>query len=247
MQWMQVADYAQMSRQAADLVAGVVQSPGGCVLGLPTGQTPVGLYRHLVARRLDWRHVRTFNLDEYAELSPTHPASFHSFMRRHLFDQCPQPPIWEMPDGCAPDLAAECLRYEAAVSAAGPIDLLILGLGRNGHIGFNEPGSPLDSPTRVVVLSAQTRAVNRRDFPAGETVPARAITMGIGTILTARRILLLASGAQKAEALQAALTGPVTPAVPASALQLHPNVTVLVDAAAARSFRPADLRGVMSP
>lgn len=232
MQWIRAMAYADMSLKAADLVAAAMKAPDGCVLGLPTGKTPVGLYRELVARRLDWRRVRTFNLDEYVGLAPAHPASFHSFMQRNLFGRCPEPPRWEMPDGCAPDLSAECARYEAAVSAAGPIDLLILGLGRNGHIGFNEPGSPLDSKTRVVGLSAETRAVNREDFPPGEEVPARAITMGIGTILKARRILLLASGAEKAPALKAALTGPVTPALPASALQLHSDVTVLADAAA---------------
>lgn len=242
MQWIHAADYAQMSLKAADLVAVVMQETNGCVLGLPTGKTPVGLYRQLVARRLDWRRVRTFNLDEYVGLSPGHQASFHSFMRYHLFAQCPLPPIWEIPDGCAPDLLAECARYEAAVTAAGPIDLLILGLGRNGHIGFNEPGSPLDSATRVVELSAETRRVNQRHFPADEAVPARAITMGIGTILKAQRILLLASGVEKAAALSAALSGPLTPAVPASALQLHQNVTVLVDAAAAHGLREKEDR-----
>ncbi|HEY3368761.1 MAG TPA: glucosamine-6-phosphate deaminase [Symbiobacteriaceae bacterium] len=232
MQWIHAADYTDMSLKAAELVAALVQRGDRCVLGLPTGKTPLGLYRELAARRLDWRGVATFNLDEYVGLSPEHPASFRSFMRRNLFDLCAQPPRWAIPDGSAPDLTAECLRYEAALAEAGPIDLLILGLGRNGHIGFNEPGSPLDSATRVVTLSAETRAVNRSDFPADEAVPARAITMGIGTMLKARRILLLAGGAEKAPALAAALSGPVTPAVPASALQLHPDVIVLADAAA---------------
>lgn len=239
MKYLLARDYGELSRLAADLVCAAVAGKPDLVLGLPTGSTPVGLYAELVARSragaVDLRRVTTFNLDEYRGLGRDHPASYWQFMQEHLFRHVPiNPERIHIPRGDAPDPAAECQAYEAAIAAAGGIDLQVLGIGGNGHIGFNEPGAPPDSLTRVVDLTPETVAANARFFPSPGAVPQQALSMGIRTILQARRILLLASGQAKAAALAAALTGPVTPAVPASALQQHRDVTVIMDAAAAR-------------
>lgn len=207
-------------------------------LGLATGRTPRGVYAGLVAAfaagRVSFAAATSFNLDEYVGLAAAHPASFASYMREQLFSKVDLGAARaHVPRGDAADPNAEARRYERAIEAAGGIDLLLLGIGGNGHIGFNEPGSDIASRTRVVELSAATREANARDFPAGETPPERAITMGIATILEAREIVLLATGAAKAEAVAAALAGPLTEACPASALRLHPRVTFICDAAAA--------------
>ncbi|MBK5950472.1 glucosamine-6-phosphate deaminase [Rhodobium orientis] len=202
------------------------------VLGLATGNSMIGVYRALVGMHrkdgLSFAKATSFNLDEYCGLPVGHPASFAAYMREHFFAHVDMPPgSAHLPDenGCAD--------FEAAIAKTG-IDLQILGIGRNGHIGFNEPGAPVTSRTRVVELAAATRAANERDFPAGEAVPTHAVTMGIATILSARTILLLATGAAKAEALAGALEGPVTPQNPASFLRLHADVTVICDRDAAR-------------
>jgi glucosamine-6-phosphate deaminase len=229
---------------AATALADALRQPGGLPLGLATGGTMVPVYAELVSLarsgKADLGLLHSFNLDEYVGLPVGHPASFAAFMRQHLMSPAGIGAGQVLlPDGAAADPAAEAARYEAAIAAAGGIGLQLLGLGRNGHIGFNEPGSDFASPCRVVQLAAQTRADNAAAFPAGEEVPHRAITLGIGTILGARRVLLLATGAAKAAALARALCGPPSPDCPASALQRHPAVTVICDPAAAAELPPA--------
>lgn len=235
-------DYRTLSQQAADFAAEAVRVKPDLTLGLPTGRTPLGMYAELVRKHredgLGFSSVRTFNLDEYIGLSPEHPQSYHAYMRDHFFNHVNVPgPNIDIPNG-APniDSEAESARYEDAIRGAGGIDLLVVGVGTNGHIAFNEPGSSLTSRTRVVTLAPETLANARQYFAIGVEVPQSAITMGIGTILEARRILLLASGHGKAEAVRRALQGPVSESLPASALQLHPDVTAILDKAAAPDF-----------
>ena len=214
---------------AAARVAALLRNTPSAVLGLATGCTMVGVYRALVASDVEVKHATTFNLDEYCGLPPDHPGSFHTFMAQHLFGPANLPEDrTHFPDT---DATAGVV-YERAIAAAGGIDLQIVGIGRNGHIGFNEPGSSVSSRTRIVELSPATREANAPQFPDGK-VPERAVTMGIATILEARSILLLATGDAKADALAAALEGPVTPACPAAFLSRHPDVTVIADRAAA--------------
>ncbi|MCB9913888.1 MAG: glucosamine-6-phosphate deaminase [Planctomycetes bacterium] len=224
----------------ADQVAALLARPQGCVLGLATGHTPILTYRELARRAdeegLSFARATTFNLDEYVGLAPTHPASFRSTMQRVLFDHVDLDAARaHLPHGDVPEeeLAAECARYEAAIAAAGGIDLQLLGVGRNGHLAFNEPGSPRASRTRVVELSASTRAANRPDFPPGEEVPRRALTMGLGTILEARRLRVLAFGESKAEVVRRLFDEPVGRDLPASFLREHGDVELWLDAAAA--------------
>lgn len=231
-------DDAAVGRQAADMVAGVIARKPDAVLGLATGASPLPLYNELARRHegegLDFARVRTVNLDDYLGLPPGHPASCRCFMDRVLFGRINlQPENILIPDGGAEgDLMARCAAYEQAIAAWGGIDLQVLGIGRNGHLGFNEPGSGLDSRTRIVRLSPTTRTANRATF-SGEPVPEAAITIGLGTIRSARRLLLLATGANKAEAIAAALEGPITASLPASLLQLHEDAVVLLDPTAA--------------
>jgi glucosamine-6-phosphate deaminase len=219
------------------------------VLGLPTGRTPVPLYHELVrlhgAGRADFRHAATFNLDEFVAVPPHDPTSYHAFMRRHLFDHVnlSRRRIHFL-NGAARDVARECDRYERAIVRAGGIDVQILGLGANGHIGFNEPGSDFSSRTREIRLDEATRLGNAGNFPDAATAPERAITMGIATILEARSILLLATGTEKATAIAAAIEGPLTPACPASALRLHGDVHILCDQAAASALHHRPNNGV---
>jgi glucosamine-6-phosphate deaminase len=237
---------AAMSARAARIVANAIRRKPGLVLGLPTGETPRGLYRELVRlhreEALDFSHVVTFNLDEYLGLSPEHPQSFHAFMRRELFDHVNvRPGNVHVPDGSMSDRFAErCDAYEAAIRAAGGIDLMVVGIGREGHVGFNEPTSSFASRTRVKTLTGETIAHNRGLFAPGEEVPECAVTMGIGTILDARRILLLANGVAKAKAVASAIEGPIASACSASALQTHANVTALLDESAASLLRHLD-------
>jgi len=227
-------DADAVAERAARLVADVVAAKPRAVLGLAAGATPVGLYRRLVgesrAGRLDLSGIVVFSLDDYVGLAPGHPASCRTCIETHFIAPLGLPP--ERVHLLGEDW--EPAAYERAIAAAGGIDVQILGLGVNGHIAFNEPGSALDGRTRRVTLSESTRAVNRKAFPTGEAVPAFALSMGIGTILEARRVLLLATGAAKAAALAAALDGPLTEDVPASALRRHPDLVVLADAGAAQ-------------
>jgi len=232
---------------AREIVRQLIAKPAS-VLGLATGATPEPLYRKLVevCRRgeVSFARVTTFNLDEYLGLGPDHPASYHYYMEQHLFGHVDiDRGRIHIPNGLAEDPEEECRQYEEALRQAGYPDLQILGLGRNGHIGFNEPGTPFGSLTHRVRLTESTREANRRFFPPGEEPPEEAITMGIRSIMQARRILILATGEAKAEAVAKAILGPVTEEVPASVLQLHPNVTWWVDEAAARLLEP-DLRWV---
>jgi glucosamine-6-phosphate deaminase len=232
-------DYRTLSRTAAELVIKAIGKRSNLTLGLPTGNTPLGMYEELVIRYraevLDFSLLRTFNLDEYLGLSNDHPNSYHTYMRHHLFDHVNiLPANIHIPDGSThidPHLESE--RYETAIRDAGGIDLLIVGVGANGHIAFNEPGSAFDSRTRVVDLAPETIRNAEQHF-GNEQVPSRAITMGIGTMLDARRILLLASGASKIDAVERTLHGPIAESFPASALRLHPHVVVIVDEAAHR-------------
>lgn len=226
---------------AARLIARLLKEKPDAVLGLATGSTPLPLYRALVDMQLDWRQVRTFNLDEYLGLAPEHPQSYHHFMWENLFRHVNiRPENVHIPDGLASDVPAFCADYEARIRAVGGIDLQLLGIGSDGHIGFNEPSSSLASRTRIKTLTQRTRADNARFFASADEVPSHVITMGIGTIMEARTNLLLAFGAKKAQALAEAAEGPVTAMNPASALQLHPDTRVCLDEAAATQLKRAD-------
>jgi glucosamine-6-phosphate deaminase len=222
------------SAVAASVVARLLREKPNAVLGLPTGNTPLLLYRELVRLNLDWSKVTTFNLDEYVGLPPEHPASYHSFMRHELFAHINLPANQaHVPDGMAEDIPSVCRRYEAQIRACGGIDLQILGIGADGHIGFNEPTSSLASRTRIKTLTSETRRANARFFGSEAEVPHHVITMGIGTILDTRQVLLLAFGQDKARAVAEAVEGPVTAMNPASALQMHPSAGFLLDETAA--------------
>lgn len=231
-------DSLQVSQRAAEIICRTVNQHPSAVLGLATGGTPLGTYRELVDRytrgEVSFANTTTFNLDEYVGLKRSHLQSYHTFMQTHLFglaDFCVE--RCHLPSGDCDDLAAECERYEQAIDEAGGIDLQLLGIGTDGHIAFNEPGSSLASRTRIKALAARTRQDNARYFGSVDEVPPMAITMGIGTILDAEHVLLLATGANKAAAVRAFVEGPITAQVPASALQMHPHVTVLLDPPAA--------------
>jgi glucosamine-6-phosphate deaminase len=225
----------EVGREAARIVANSVRRNPALRLGLATGSTMVGMYQELVRLhrdvKLDFSSVVTFNLDEYLGLSSNHPQSFHHFMRQNLFAHVNVPPgNIHIPDGAIKgNYQQYCASYEDTIRNAGGIDLQVLGIGRNGHVGFNEPTSSLGSRTRLKVLSRETIEDNRKFFKPGEEIPQCAITMGIGTILEAKRILLLASGSSKATAIAKAIEGPLTASVTASALQLHSDVTFIVD------------------
>ena len=239
-------DDEEIRRQAAQLIASAVRKKPALTLGLATGSTMVGVYKHLVTLHkqgaLDFSRVVTFNLDEYLGLSAAHPQSFHYFMRENLFAHVNiDPRNIHIPDGTIPgDYDQYCASYEESIRKAGGIDLQLLGIGRNGHIGFNEPTSSIGSRTRLKVLSQETMDDNAKSFAPGEESPRCAITMGIGTILEAGKILLLATGASKSEAIAKSIEGPITSAVSASALQLHPEVTFIVDDAAASQLTQRD-------
>lgn len=227
---------------AARIVAQLVRRKPNAVLGLATGSTPLRMYAELVRMHredgLDFSGVTTFNLDEYVGLAAGHPQSYRAFMREHLFQHINVPPGQiHIPDGLATDVPAECAAYEAAIRAAGGIDLQILGIGTDGHIGFNEPSSSLASRTRIKTLTARTRSDNARFFGSAEAVPLHVITMGVGTIMDARQVLLLAFGEGKARAVADAVEGPITAINPASILQMHPVAKCLIDEPAARGLQ----------
>lgn len=232
MRWIACENYDVLSRRAADMLVAAITADPRCVLGLPTGRTPVGMYDRVVqecSRTYHcFRDAVTFNLDEYAGIPRDHPGSYFTYMKKHLFDHVDiDPGNAHLPDGSASDLDAECLRYEKAINDAGGLRVTFLGLGRNGHIGFNEPGTPFHSRTRVVELAPSTRAANADLFADGN-VPTRAITMGIATILESRSIVLLAGGSGKQEAIARLRSGAIDESFPASALWKHGDVTVLV-------------------
>ena len=239
-------DEALSSALASHVLEAIVAKPE-LVLGLPTGRTPLGLYRELrertsLSRRsprakadIDWSRVRTFNLDEFAGLDSFHPNSYRAYMQSELFDHVSIAPAnIGFLNGAAPDLEAECRRYEEAIAAAGGIDLQILGIGANGHIGFNEPADGLCAHTHVAELERESREANAERFGGEWTnVPERALSMGMATILNARDIVLIATGPEKADAVHGMIEGLITTRLPASILQVHPRVTVMLDRAAA--------------
>ncbi|UCH36348.1 MAG: glucosamine-6-phosphate deaminase [Armatimonadota bacterium] len=230
----------EMGKRAAELIGEQMRVAPHFVMGLATGSTPLPLYAELIrlnkAGELDFSTTITFNLDEYVGLPGTHDQSYRRFMDEHLFDQINiNKAATHVPDGMVPDPEAFCEAYERMIDDVGGIDYQVLGIGSNGHIAFNEPGASLASRTRVVNLTKNTIKDNSRFFERIEDVPTRAISMGIGTILEAERIVLLAYGENKADAVAQALEGPVTVSCPASALQMHPEVTwVIVDDAASK-------------
>lgn len=226
----------QVGQAAAMLFAAQVIRKPESVLGLATGSSPVECYRQLrewyQAGVLDFSKCISFNLDEYCGLPQDHPCSYHAFMREQLFDGVNMKAYY-LPDGNAQDLQAECVRYDQAIRAAGGIDLQLLGIGRNGHIGFNEPSDHLVYGTQVVELTQSTIQANRRFFESEAAVPRRAISLGIGGIMAAREIVLIAMGEDKAQAIRDTVRNDITPHVQASILRAHPCVTVLLDRAAA--------------
>ena len=237
-------DYDALSRRAANLISAEVIRKPDCVLGLATGSTPVGTYRQLSAWNqkgdFSFKDVRTVNLDEYLGLPPTHDQSYRYFMQENLFDKIDIPfEHTHVPDGMAADPEQECRRYDELVRSLGYADLQLLGLGRNGHIGFNEPGDCFRKETHVVELTQNTIEANARFFENEAAVPKKAITMGIGCIMAARRVLLVASGANKAEAVYRTVCGPITPQCPASILQLHNDVVIVGDEEALSMVREA--------
>lgn len=227
----QVVSDKQAGGQAGFKVFEQALANGAKVLGLATGSTPVTIYEQLVASDLDFSQLTSVNLDEYVGLNADHPQSYHYFMQQHLFNAKPFANSY-VPDGTNADAAAETKRYDAIIKD-NPIDLQLLGLGQNGHIGFNEPGTDPESTTHKVALTDSTIAANARFFDNADEVPRFAYSMGVGSILQAKQILIVAYGEAKAAAVAAMIQGPVTPDVPASYLQTHPNVTVILDEAAA--------------
>ncbi len=234
-----------VSRRAAQFVAQLVRKRPNCVLGLATGSTPLGMYSELIRLHreegLDFSRVVTFNLDEYVGLTATHPQSYRFFMQQNLFDHINiDPRDTHVPDGRALDFEAYCEQYERLITDEGGIDLQVLGIGSDGHIAFNEPGSSLGSRTRLKTLTAETVRDNARFFGSEQEVPRLAITMGVGTILESRQCLLLAAGPHKAKAIRDTIEGPITAQVTASALQLHRDVIAILDEEAARLLERRD-------
>ena len=230
-------DYKDMSRKAANIISAQVIMRPNCVLGLATGSTPIGTYDQLVEwynkGDLDFSEVTTVNLDEYKGLPRTNDQSYYYFMHQHLFDRVNiDPERTNVPNGMEPDAEKECGRYEELIRSLGGVDLQLLGLGHNGHIGFNEPGEAFEKETHCVDLTESTIEANKRFFASADDVPKQAYTMGIKTIMQAKKILIVVNGENKADIVERAFFGPVTPEVPASILQLHNDVTLVGDEAA---------------
>ena len=230
-------DYDDMSRKAANIIGAQVVSKPNCVLGLATGSTPIGTYKRLVEGYekgdLDFSKVTSVNLDEYRGLTHDNDQSYYYFMNDNLFNHVNiDKARTHVPNGMVEDAEVECGNYEALIKEVGGVDLQLLGLGHNGHIGFNEPSEEFDKVTHCVDLQESTIEANKRFFASIDDVPRQAYTMGIGTIMAAKKILVVVSGKDKAEIVKKAFTGPVTPHVPASILQMHPDVTVVCDAEA---------------
>jgi glucosamine-6-phosphate deaminase len=234
MKLIEAVNYDGMSRKAANILSAQLILFPRSVMGLATGATPLGIYRQLI----DWYHkgdvdfseMKTVNLDEYCSLPPQNPQSYHYYMHHNFFDSINvKPENIHIPDGMSADVEATCRNYDRLIAGLGGIDLQLLGLGATGHIGFNEPNESFDKMTHRVALKQKTIDDNARFFQSADEVPKYAITMGIKAIMQAKKILLVVNGAKKAEILEKVLYGPVTPAVPASILQLHPNVTVVAD------------------
>lgn len=227
-------NYYQMSRMAANLISAQVIMKPDCVLGLATGSTPIGTYKQLIRwyekGDLDFSHVTTINLDEYKGLSPENDQSYRYFMKTNFFEHINiRPENTHIPNGLEPDSQKACLAYNQIITDCGGIDLQLLGLGLNGHIGFNEPGAAFEKETHCVDLAESTIQANSRFFASPDLVPRQAYTMGIKTIMQARKIAVIVNGAEKAQIVKEAFFGPITPKVPASVLQLHNDVTLIGD------------------
>jgi len=238
-------DATAAQEETARILARQIQRKPDSVLGLATGSTPIGVYALLAVLhhkgQLDFSSIRTFNLDEYVGLEPDHPCSYREFMRRHLFSKVNiRPENIYFPDGLARDVSRHCDEYEAAIQRLGGLDVQLLGIGTEGHIGFNEPSSSLASRTRIKTLTPKTTSDNAKCFGGADKVPHHVITMGVGTIMEARECLLLATGEAKAEAIASMAEGPITSNLPASILQMHPRCKVVLDESAAAKLRRAD-------
>ena len=237
MQIYKATDYKDMSRKAANIISAQVIMKPNCVLGLATGSTPIGTYQQLIEwykkGDLDFSDVTTVNLDEYKGLPRTNDQSYYYFMHQNLFDQVNiNPENTHLPNGMEPNSEKECARYESLIHSLGGVDLQLLGLGHNGHIGFNEPVEAFEKETHCIDLQERTIEANKRFFASADDVPKQAYTMGIKTIMQAKKILVIVSGEDKADIVAKAFFGPVTPAVPASILQMHNDVTLVGDEAA---------------
>lgn len=231
-------DYDELSRKAANIISAQVIMKPDCVLGLATGSSPVGTYKQLIEwyekGDLDFSKVTSINLDEYKGLSPENDQSYRYFMNTNLFDHVNiDKSRTFVPNGLEPDADKACKDYDEIIEKSGGIDLQLLGLGHNGHIGFNEPSDAFSRSTNCVDLTASTIEANKRFFESEADVPRQAYTMGIGSIMNAKKVLVVVSGKDKAEILKKVVCGPITPEVPASVLQLHPDVTIVADEAAA--------------
>ena len=238
MKIIKVDNYNEMSRKAANILASQITLKSNSVLGLATGDTPLGMYKELVnlynKKELDFAEVKTFNLDEYYGLATSNTQSYYYFMMNNLFNHINVPPEnINIPNGNTENIDKECLAYENKITEVGGIDIQVLGIGVNGHIGFNEPNVNFEAKTHLVTLDKMTIESNSRFFKNKNEVPTKAISMGIGTIMSAKKILLLACGQSKADIIAAAISGKITPEVPASILQLHKDVRVIVDKDAA--------------
>ena len=245
-------DYEAISDRAAEIVTNQIRKKPDSAIGFATGSTPLGLYQRLIRNHkehgLDFSKVTTFNLDEYVGLSPDHDQSYHYFMWTNLFSHVNvDPSCVHIPQGMADDIDGFCAWYEQKIEQVGGIDLQILGIGGNGHIAFNEPGSSLGSRTRIKTLTEKTITDNARFFDDPEQVPRYAITMGIGTIMDAKNLLLLGSGEGKANAIKTTLEGPITAMVPATIVQLHQHAHILIDEAAASSLEYYHHHGIIEP
>ncbi len=237
MRLIRAKDYNDVSRKAANIIAAQIHLKPDCVLGLATGSSPIGTYKELIAKyeagELDFSQVRTVNLDEYVGLPKDHDQSYAYFMRTNLFDHVNiDQANCNIPNGMNPDAAGECARYDAIIDVFGGADLQLLGLGPNGHIGFNEPCDEFVNGTNKVELTASTIDANQRFFEKREDVPTHAYTMGIGSIMKAKRVLLVCNGVGKAQAVKDCFFGPIKPQSPGSILQLHPDFTLVADEAA---------------
>ena len=237
MRVIETQDYYHMSRTAANIISAQIIIKPNSVIGLATGSTPIGTYEQLIRwyekGDLDFSNVTTINLDEYKGIAPDNEQSYRYFMNKHLFDRINiDKKNTYVPDGLEMDSDKACSDYNRIIRESGGVDLQLLGLGNNGHIGFNEPSDSFAQVTHCVDLTQSTIDANKRFFASEADVPRQAYTMGIGTILQAKKILLVASGEDKAEAVKNALFGPITPYVPASILQIHPDVTIVADEAA---------------
>ena len=236
-----VKDYEEMSRKAAAVIASQIIAKPDSVLGLATGSTPIGTYKNLVAAYnagdLDFSQIKSANLDEYRGITKDNDQSYYYFMNHNLFQHVNiDPANTNIPDGTNSDADAECARYEKVIESLGGVDLQLLGLGHDGHIGFNEPCDHFDKTTHCVDLTEMTIEANKRFFASIDDVPRQAYTMGCGTIMKAKKILILVSGADKADILYQVVNGPVTPQVPPSILQFHPDVILIADEAAMSKF-----------